>query len=135
MLYTIAAAVEFDTVVTISIALLGVCGTLVGIVWNMLTNKVDALEKKLEEVQKNTSSELKTEIKDLGQKMDASVTRLDLAITTERAERTNKHDELAKRVFDKIERNDEKTSDLSETVAGIGAVYVTRSEFLQQKKN
>lgn len=99
----IAATVEVDTLLWVAGLLLAIIGFLIVLIARFFHNSI---------------VDLRSDCAELNKKLEE-----------ERKERTNKHDDSIKRVFDEIEKVKEKNSDLSETVAGIGSVYITRNEF------
>lgn len=116
MNFVLATTVEIDTFLWVAGTLLAVIGFLIVMVGHFFYGKIKEV------------GEASTE---LGKKLDTQMATLTARVDAERVERINKDDEYAKATFAEINKTKEKCSDLSETVAGIGAVYATRSELTQ----
>ena len=88
---------------------LGVIGTLLGLYLREIEKRINSME----EVSK-----------ELAQKLEV-----------ERKERQDKHDITVARLFEHIEALAEKVADNTETVAGIGADFLTRKEHFEMCKD
>ena len=137
MPFTLATVtVEIDTLLWVSGILLGVIGFLAVIVGKHfndsltdLSNKNKDLEAKIENHRDAQHRDIDSKLTSVSNKIEEKVELIHKRISDEQARITAKHDDLAKRAFEEIDKTKEKCSDLGETVAGIGAVYVTRNEF------
>lgn len=116
----LATMVEVDTLLWVAGLLLAVIGFLLILIGNFIYSKVRDNSTQMSELQNTCNS---------------NITRLQEKLDQERKERVDKHDELAKRIFTEMDKTKEKSSDLSETVAGMGAIYMTRNEFLASQKD
>ena len=116
----LATMVEVDTLLWVAGLLLAVIGFLLILIGNFIYSKVRDNSTQMSELQNTCNS---------------NITRLQEKLDQDRKERVDKHDELAKRIFTEMDKTKEKSSDLSETVAGMGAIYMTRNEFLASQKD
>lgn len=112
----LATTVEIDTFLWVAGTLLAIIGFLIVMVGHFFYNKL---------------KEVADDSHELGKKLDTQMVALTSKVEAERLERNTKIDEYAKATFIEINKTKEKCSDLSETVAGIGAVYATRNELNQ----
>lgn len=122
--------IPLETVLWVSGILTGIIGFLATIIGWVFYGKLSALEtrvdinhKEIQDKQKDIEHKHETEHKDLTSKIDL-----------EAQDRREKHDIVAIRAFEKIEKIEEKVSDLGVTAAGFGSLYVTRTEYNQDKK-
>ena len=127
-----AITIEIDTLLWICGILLGVIGFLVIVVCKHFNDKLSDISKDNRDISDKIDTQrvdLEAKIVATDNKAEAKVVKLHQRIDDERSEREHKHDESVTRIMTELEKNKEKCNDLSETIAGIGAVYVTRGEF------
>jgi len=103
----------------IGIALAIIFG-LIGVIWSVVWSAISRL--------RNNQAKIFDGAKDDRDRCDAKFERVLQAIEEERKDRMIKHDATTERIFREIHKVQDKTSDLSETVAGFGTIYVTRRE-------
>lgn len=113
-----SVSIPLDVVLWTAGAMVTLIGALLTLIYNLIRGKIKESADKADAVDK---------------KLHADVNGIYARIEAERLERVSKHDELARRLGEDQEKTREKVIDLNETVAGIGSVYVTRNEFVQQQ--
>lgn len=142
--------VDLNSVLWLAGILLGIIGTLVvAICWFFWTRisecreSIGDMDKKLDELGDRIDQKSEVSTQQFNANIATVERRIDLEaasrikrcdellarLDNEIKERTAKHDTLAIRVFEKIEKDEEKLSDLGETVAGFGGIYLTRQEY------
>lgn len=126
----LAADVPLETVLWGAGIAVSLVGLLIGLLCKMLYSRLEAMETTINDIQ--TKTEIKQ--KNIEDKHEIEHKELTAKIELEARERREKHDALATRAFDKIEKMEEKTNDLGVTVAGFGSHYVTRTEYHQDRK-
>lgn len=135
------AAVELSDVIVIVATLTSAVGVLATAIAYMFWSKLNVMEKRIVEIDKNQGDE----VKGLAAHLAAAATNLDIKIAAQDVRVTQRHDATTARVFERIENveklaiaNDKEVrrdiSDVSVTVAGFGAAYVPRREFEEYKK-
>lgn len=106
-------SIDMSTFLWVLGAGLGVIGSLVAVLWTVAWGAIKDNRASLAELQ---------------QKLSNRVDNIYARIETERQERIVRHDEGLNRVFSDVRQVQELVSDLRETVAGFGTVYLTRQE-------
>lgn len=112
---------ELDTFLWFIGIVLGIIGTLIGVICWFYYHMIQKIEEKLSTLEDKFNTETV--------KSDAKYETLTHKIEAEAKERADKHDAFGTRVFSEIDKVKEKTGDLGETIAGFGSIYLTRNEF------
>lgn len=128
--FVLATDVPLETTLWIGGILVGLIGFLALIIGRVFYEKLTSLETRVD----NNHKEVQDKQKGIEDKHEIEHKELTAKIDTEAKDRRDKHDALATRAFDKIEKLEEKVSDLGVTTAGFGSLYVTRTEYQQDKK-
>lgn len=97
----------------------GIIGSLVAVLWTVAWGAIKDSREQLSELSKT-----------LSERVEALYERIE----RERQERVTRHDEGLNRAFSEAKEVQELVSDLRETVAGFGTVYVTRQECVEKHR-
>jgi chromosome segregation ATPase len=116
-----------EVLVTIALAILGAFWILIRIIRHLESKKIEELAKDLSEARKNylsgSSSFAETDKHvEVMKNQIANLEKENTTLRAEAAELREKHDGVL-----------EMLSDIRETIAGFGAYYVTRKEFLDRE--
>ena len=150
---------EISTALWVAAGFLTVIGTLVGLLWNIAWNAIKDLRTENAALKKDASARSKT----LHDKIDNRATEAHTQaekdrdecrardkeifekVEREREDRVKAHNETTQRTLTEIEKVRDKhdaeidatkgtVADLRETVAGFGSIYVTRKEWIEERR-
>lgn len=124
-----------EVLVTIIIFVLGLLGVLVKMIRDHDLARIAVLERKLAEVQKQAlvlTSGLSSSKEIATNQVDELIRRVDV-LERRHDEMTRKHDENGQRFGHALEQVRDHIGDMRETIAGFGAIYITRREYSDEK--
>jgi hypothetical protein len=145
-MYSILAAdtfqIQYDVAMWLIGGLLGICATLLGLVWILFNRLIDSKTKEImkavESVQSNLDDEKsaridenKTAILRSGEESRRcadSFAKLTEKINDEAKNRSEKTEALRTLIFADIEKCKERINDIDVSVASFGGTYITRQE-------
>lgn len=139
---------EETTILWVAGAIFAIISALVGTLWAIVWSAIKELRSRLDSTAREISDNLADLNSDLIRELAAVRSEISSRgrdyyekIDAERRERADKHDNLAERLFKRVEalqdtvnsgftETKSEIADLRETVAGFGSIYVTRKEWV-----